>query len=1504
MNKFISLVSLFLLFIVTADGETDLLKRDYFKPQGIKFPVKTEEKIFFPKNNKANFTSFSGVGQVVVKDNKLSFVQTASKAVIGWGNYGGKQKIKDIVDMFPEADDVTIRIKQSGASSKWQLYYWCNGKRASGLSKINVNLTGSKWQDLVLKQSRFLIIVPDGFELVLNGEKGTRYEIEYVKLSRQVSQGYARYEMNIPEGKIWKAVANIGARPVYQWYGINEILCKLYINGKEVKRRGARSLYHTAGMDLRPYLKTGKNCIAFYGYRVVMPPFIYLQGKVIMESGAEVDISTNNDWKYSEKSEPGWNKVGFNDSSWEPVVNSGRPMFTPRGWSNELSGLAEYCGPLAIKNPQREKLFYTDDSEVKMNFLIPKGYKGKKPTLEVSWGKAAADGTSDEKNIIKLNTFEEQGDSLVYKTGLGKLAYGVYTLSLKLTAGDKLIKRHREPFMVLHKQKPVIIEGKSYTEGLDLELEDQIDFTDSNDKHPVREAMAIMNYKTEAVKDPKIIKKNGLEYREVSGAKRGSYFSCRFEFKKPGSFYLMELEYPDDKYREIGASVSLIKPGQWSPTMSGVGAETGGKFYISNKMQKLYWIHVATGGVHSIDIINNKTGAPAAAKSLKIYRIKGNLPAIKMGNTRKVGIHSERCTTTSGIGKNFGTRRLMNREERSADQNLPMMQRFVADLVWSLDTCDRYIQYMKFSGQNIHIMGCMQYCDDNTPAVSPSQANLSRLPIGFRSILSNMFEVNGIDFFAGIELSQFRPIRTNYNDAQVAKGKESLWLIDKDGKQFTKGRNESTGMNWVHPKFQQAFADLIRELLQKFGKNKNFRGIHFLTGPMGHSIGYWLPGLASGTTKDYSEPFAYSYDDVSFAQFEKDTGMNLFVDPKDPMRFAKRYTVLTSPALKEMFIDWRCEKLRDFFADSLKVLRTDRKDLCFINAIAIEDPEFYKSQLARKVPVKDNYKTYAFDLDILNKVDGLWNGRWTISWQDSTRGERAQNPYIWYPRTAKEVTSVYERDKNRSVLCRTSWDENFIIKPDEKFSRYGKSKVVESDWILNYYRIRTLLQPAAYNCREAIIQAIITADPQIIWSGFTDLNINVGFEQQIREIAKVFSQLPEARFKNSLNTGLDTNFAIRQHSSSDKSWVYIANPGYWAIKGELTLSTPGTIVDLGTGREIRKAGSDGKFTVPVDLAPYGLIAFKIDSPKLVVESYSTGEISPNEIKHMEKIISRVSSLVKDPEVSLALIADDKAYMQAALLKAEKDLKMKKYAACWVELTNWRFWSLWKLSLEKALQGQASLPGGIKKKTVTDKVGKTASISALPLKGELTIDGRLDEPDWKNNAFTVGFTDRDGFKSVSETAVQVLYDNKNLYFGFICAEKDMNSLKSDAVKENQVIQAHDDTVDFFIQPDEHRKLYYQMAVTANGTQFDQRVDGGKRDYAYHPDWKSAVYKGKNFWSVEMAIPVKAFCPTLNKKQQWRINFFRFFRNNYLPISMWTRMPEDLHSPHKFGRLDFK
>lgn len=34
-------------------------------------------------------------------------------------------------------------------------------------------------------------------------------------------------------------------------------------------------------------------------------------------------------------------------------------------------------------------------------------------------------------------------------------------------------------------------------------------------------------------------------------------------------------------------------------------------------------------------------------------------------------------------------------------------QPLLSDIVWLKDTCERYAQYLEFSGQNLHLMGCV-----------------------------------------------------------------------------------------------------------------------------------------------------------------------------------------------------------------------------------------------------------------------------------------------------------------------------------------------------------------------------------------------------------------------------------------------------------------------------------------------------------------------------------------------------------------------------------------------------------------------------------------------------------------------------------------------------------------------------------------------------------------------------------------------------------------------------
>ena len=90
-----------------------------------------------------------------------------------------------------------------------------------------------------------------------------------------------------------------------------------------------------------------------------------------------------------------------------------------------------------------------------------------------------------------------------------------------------------EPLIVLKKLKQNLIAGTSYLEGLELELEDTIDFTDPNDPHPSLEGRVVEGEAVEEVATPRIVRKDGLTYREITGDRRGSYLSYRLEFRRP-----------------------------------------------------------------------------------------------------------------------------------------------------------------------------------------------------------------------------------------------------------------------------------------------------------------------------------------------------------------------------------------------------------------------------------------------------------------------------------------------------------------------------------------------------------------------------------------------------------------------------------------------------------------------------------------------------------------------------------------------------------------------------------------------------------------------------------------------------------------------------------------------------------------------------------------------------------------------------------------------------------
>src|SRR5262245_37181150 len=65
---------------------------------------------------------------------------------------------------------------------------------------------------------------------------------------------------------------------------------------------------------------------------------------------------------------------------------------------------------------------------------------------------------------------------------------------------------------------------------------------------------------------------------------------------------------------------------------------------------------------------------------------------------------------------------------------------------------------------------------------------------------------------------------------------------------------------------------------------------------------------------------------------------------------------------------------------------------------------------------------------------------------------------------------------------------------------------------------------------------------------------------------------------------------------------------------------------------------------------------------------------------------------------------------------------------------------------------------------------TRVVSAIRVTGKMSVDGHLEEPEWKMVAPAADFTTllpRPGDPSAERTEVRFLYDDENLYVGFTC-----------------------------------------------------------------------------------------------------------------------------------------
>jgi hypothetical protein len=164
---------------------------------------------------------------------------------------------------------------------------------------------------------------------------------------------------------------------------------------------------------------------------------------------------------------------------------------------------------------------------------------------------------------------------------------------------------------------------------------------------------------------------------------------------------------------------------------------------------------------------------------------------------------------------------------------------------------------------------------------------------------------------------------------------------------------------------------------------------------------------------------------------------------------------------------------------------------------------------------------------------------------------------------------------------------------------------------------------------------------------------------------------------------------------------------------------------------------------------------------------------------------------------------------------------------------------------------------------------------------ITLDGRLDEPDWQAAPVADGFLQRDpdqGQPATEPTELRLLFDDHALYVGARLHDDAPDLIVRQLSRRDALAEA--DTFTLYLDPHRDRRTGVVLQVSAAGVQRDAAIyDDNFEDDTWDAVWESAVSVDASSWTVEMRIPFSQLRFPTTPGHAWGVNARRVvYRKN--------------------------
>ena len=151
-----------------------------------------------------------------------------------------------------------------------------------------------------------------------------------------------------------------------------------------------------------------------------------------------------------------------------------------------------------------------------------------------------------------------------------------------------------------------------------------------------------------------------------------------------------------------------------------------------------------------------------------------------------------------------------------------------------------------------------------------------------------------------------------------------------------------------------------------------------------------------------------------------------------------------------------------------------------------------------------------------------------------------------------------------------------------------------------------------------------------------------------------------------------------------------------------------------------------------------------------------------------------------------------------------------------------------------------------------------SLRAGVLKGDIKIDGRLDEADWLNAAAIADLTmvePTTGGAPTGRTEVKVLANAREIVLGVRCFDPDPARIVTFTKERDGNFEGEDHLI-FVLDPFQDGRSGYVFSVNPGGARSDGLVvsNGESADKNWDGVWEAATERDADGWSAEIRIPV--------------------------------------------------